>query len=76
MTDAQKTVRLMTPIAGDYCQFKAGEIVKLSPSLRAKTWRIERAKWRNSLTISNVLALVPDHLVITEPCLPATPTHT
>ena len=60
-------VRLVAPIAGQYCAFVAGELVKVRPSSKAGTLTVERATWRNSLTISNVLAYVPDHLVCTEP---------
>jgi len=60
-------VRLVASIAGQYCAFAAGELVKVKPSSRAGTLTVERATWRNSLTISNVLAYVPSHLVCTEP---------
>lgn len=60
-------VRLVTPLAGEYCSFAAGELVKVKPSPRAGALTVERATWRNSLTISNVLAYVPSHLVCTEP---------
>jgi len=60
-------VRLVAPLAGEYCAFDAGELVKVKPSTRAGTLTVERATWRNSLTISNVLAYVPSHLVCTEP---------
>ena len=29
-------------------------------------WRVERKQWTNHLTISNVLAPVPDHALIVE----------
>ena len=60
-------VRLVAPLAGEYCAFAAGELVRVKPSSRHGTLTVERATWRNSLTISNVLAYVPNHLVCTEP---------
>lgn len=62
-------VKIVSPLAGQYCSFSAGELVKVKPSSRAGTLTVERATWRNSLTISNVLAYVPSHLVCTEPNL-------
>jgi len=59
-------VRLLAPLRGQYCSFEAGEIVKVRASPRHGTLTVERAKWRNSLTISNILAFVPDHLVCIE----------
>lgn len=60
-------VRLVASLAGEYCKFESGELVKVRPGTRAGTLTVERATWRNSLTISNVLAYVPSHLVCTEP---------
>jgi hypothetical protein len=64
-------VRLLAPLRGQYCSFQAGELVKVNASSRHGCMTIERGKWRNSLTISNVLALVPDYLVFIEPTNPA-----
>jgi hypothetical protein len=64
-------VKIAAHIAGEYCFFEVGEMVKVKPAPRAKTWTVERAVWRNSLTISNVLAFVPEHILITEPPLPS-----
>lgn len=69
----QRIVRLVAPLAGQYCTFAVGELVKVKPSTRAGTLTVERATWRNSLTISNVLAYVPSHLVCTEPNVPGVP---
>lgn len=55
-------VRLADPVAGRYSQFEAGELVKVIPQGHGKV-TVERAKWRNSLTISNVLYGVPEHVV-------------
>ena len=65
--DSIAVVRLVEPLAGEYCFFAAGELVTVKPSTRAGTLTVERAAWRNSLTISNVLAYVPNYLVCTEP---------
>lgn len=67
-------VRLVSSLAGQYCTFKPGELVKVKPSSRHGTLTVERAVWRNSLTISNVLAFVPAHLVCTEPNEPSSAT--
>ena len=71
---SSEVVRLVAPVAGQYCAFEAGELVKVKPSTRAGTLTVERATWRNALTISNVLAYVPNHLVCTEPNAKAMPT--
>lgn len=55
-------VRLRDAVRGQYCQFETGEVVKLSGEL--DSLRLERVKWRNSLTISNVLCNVPDWLIL------------
>lgn len=54
-------VRLAGPLAGQYCHFATGEAVKVSTTNGLAT--VERATWRNSLTICNVLYGVPEHLV-------------
>jgi hypothetical protein len=62
-------VRLVAPLAGQYCKLEAGEVVMIVPMCeeRGETiWRIARKAWINSLTISNVLAGVPDHKLIVE----------
>jgi len=58
-------VRLLEPLSGRYCNFEAGEEVKIKESLTGQ-WTVERAKWRNSCQICNVLRGVPSHLLITE----------
>lgn len=55
-------VRLRDAVRGQYCRFEKGEVVKLSGEL--DSLRMERVKWRNSLTISNVLCNVPDWLIL------------
>jgi hypothetical protein len=55
-------VRLAGPLAGQYCQFTTGERVKVSTHGNGLA-TVERAEWRNSLTICNVLYGVPAHLV-------------
>ena len=55
-------VRLAAPLAGQYCKFAAGEQVKVTAQGHGKV-TVERAKWLNSLTISNVLCGVPEHVV-------------
>ena len=57
-----RLVRLRDAVRGQYCQFEKGEVVKLSGEL--DRLRMERVKWRNSLTISNVLCNVPDWLIL------------
>ena len=55
-------VRLAGPLAGQYCQFTTGERVKVSTHGNGLA-TVERAEWRNSLTICNVLYGVPEYLV-------------
>lgn len=55
-------VRLAGRLAGQYCQFTTGERVKVSTTGNGLA-TVERAEWRNSLTICNVLYGVPEHLV-------------
>jgi len=60
-----RLVRLSEPILqGAYCQFFAGEEVKVTPC--GEGWTVERAEWRNSLTICNVLYNVPSWQLILE----------
>jgi hypothetical protein len=58
-----RLVRLAAPLAGPYCDLAEGEMVKIS-EMPDGYWRVERAEWRNSLTISNVLCGVPWHFLI------------
>jgi hypothetical protein len=71
-------VRLAAPLAGRYCQLKAGEdvrIIAMYEEAGETYWRIERKQWINHLTISNVLAPVPDHaLIVDEPNAQDVPT--
>ena len=60
---APSTVRLAAPLAGPYCELAEGEMVKIS-KMPDGYWRVERAEWRNSLTITNVLCGVPWHFLI------------
>ena len=60
----QRFVRLRDAVRGQYCQFEKGEVVKLSGEL--DSLRMELVKWRNSLTLSNVLCNVPNWLIIYE----------
>jgi hypothetical protein len=55
-------VRLAAPLAGTYCNFSPGEPVKVTTNGNGLA-TVERATWRNSLTICNVLYGVPEHLV-------------
>jgi hypothetical protein len=60
----QRFVRLRDAVRGQYCPFEKGEVVKLSGEL--DSLRMERVKWRNSLTLSNVLCNVPNWLILYE----------
>ena len=64
-------VRLAAPLEGQYCKLGAGEevrIIALYEEAGGIYWRVERKQWINHLTISNVLAPVPDHaLIVDEP---------
>ena len=68
-------VRLAAPLAGQYCKLEAGEevrIIAMYEEAGETYWRVERKQWTNHLTISNVLAPVPDHaLIVEEPNVPA-----
>lgn len=55
-------VRLASPLAGRYCKFDAGEEVIIKHREHG-TATVERAKWANSLTITTVLAGVPEHSI-------------
>jgi len=55
-------VRLAGPLAGQYCNFSTGEPVKVTTNGNGLA-TVERATWRNSLTICNVLYGVPSHMV-------------
>ena len=57
-----RAVRLASPLAGQYCNFATGEPVKVTTTGNGLA-TVERATWRNSLTICNVLYGVPEHLV-------------
>lgn len=61
----QELVRLIVPLHGRFCKFEADEHVRVTRSDDMLT--VERAVWRNSLTISNVLTHVPERLIYTEP---------
>lgn len=51
--------RLVRDVEGQFVKFKAGEIVKVKNIGRG--WcDIERNRWKGSLTLSNVLAGVPN----------------
>ena len=60
--DCIRFVRLAAPLAGRYCKFEAGEQVAIKQRENG-TATVERAKWSNSLTITNVLCGVPEHLI-------------
>jgi hypothetical protein len=72
-------VRLAAPLAGQYCNFATGESVEVSTTGNGLA-TVERATWRNSLTLCNVLYGVPEHMVCyipeTEPNVHAQPTAT